>query len=102
MAKSIKKEPLGYPKSMFLQNGHPVLEISGFDEISGLEVISGMSEILKNKQLKAGCIEVHFRRLDERGVGHAPREIENRLKRAGFSVNWCDPSHIIATRGLSR
>jgi len=39
MAKSIKKEPLGYPKSMFLQNGHPVLEISGFDEISGLDAV---------------------------------------------------------------
>jgi hypothetical protein len=36
MPKSIKKEPLGYPKSIILQNGHPVLEISGFDEISGL------------------------------------------------------------------
>jgi hypothetical protein len=36
MAKSIKKEPLGYPKSIILQNGYPVLEISGFDEISGL------------------------------------------------------------------
>jgi hypothetical protein len=37
MPKSIKKEPLGYPKSIILQNGHPVLEISGFDEISGLD-----------------------------------------------------------------
>ena len=36
MVKSIKKEPLGYPKSIILQNGHPVLKISGFDEISGL------------------------------------------------------------------
>jgi len=74
------------------------IDTEGFE----LEVISGMSETLKNKQLKAVCIEVHFRRLDERGLDHAPREIENRLKRAGFSVNWCDPSHIIATRGLSR
>jgi len=44
MAKSIKKEPLGYAKSIILQNGHSVLEISDFDEISGLGNTSWMVE----------------------------------------------------------
>jgi FkbM family methyltransferase len=74
------------------------IDTEGFE----LEVITGMSDVLQNEQLKVVCVEVHFRRLNERGLDHAPREIENRLKSAGFSVNWCDPSHIIATSLPSR
>jgi len=49
MPKSIKKEPLGYPKSIILQNGHPVLEISGFDEISGLAYFLLWSPLQKGR-----------------------------------------------------
>lgn len=63
-----------------------------------LDVLRGLRQTLQNPKLRAVCVEVHFRLLDERGLAHAPSEIERMLASAGFDVAWPDASHIVATR----
>ncbi|MGB0578483.1 MAG: FkbM family methyltransferase [Limisphaerales bacterium] len=70
------------------------IDTEGFE----LDVLNGMNDLLKEEELKAVCIEVHFGRLGERGMPNAPREIEKRLTDAGFATSWADASHIIASR----
>jgi len=64
-----------------------------------LDVLRGMTGILGRKALHAVCVEVHFGLLSARGIRSAPAEIEKLLSRAGFSIEWTDPSHLVATRG---
>lgn len=63
-----------------------------------LDVLEGMQKLLVDTQVRAIFIEVHFRQLEARGQPNAPRQIERRLTESGFTVRWCDSSHISALR----
>lgn len=71
------------------------LDVEGFE----LEVLKGMRSTLGNVGLRGVFIEVHFLELNKRGLKDAPREIVQILRDSGFEAAWCDPSHIVATRG---
>ena len=71
------------------------VDVEGFE----YEVLRGMATLLANPALKALLVEVHFRRLHERGLDHAPAEIVSVLRKAGFTIRWIDLSHLAATRG---
>lgn len=70
------------------------IDTEGFE----LDVLEGLKETLQSPALRVLCIEVHFQRLNERGMDRAPAEIEAMLRRNGFAVAWPDQSHIVATR----
>ena len=70
------------------------IDTEGFE----IDILKGLSDVLKNPALHSVCVEVHFALLSERGLPSAPKEIENLLKRAGFSLHWTDASHVIASR----
>jgi len=70
------------------------IDVEGFE----LEVLEGLGNHLRNKQLRAIGIEIHFRILKERGMPRAPQAIETLLVRSGFSVSWPDSSHLLAFR----
>lgn len=70
------------------------IDVEGFES----EVLEGLGEHLKNPGLRLIGVEVHFGILKERGVPHAPQQIEDMLCRDGFSVSWPDSSHILAVR----
>jgi FkbM family methyltransferase len=63
-----------------------------------LEVLRGLAKHLACPALRAVCVEVHFGLLAERGMAHAPAEIESLLRRSGFVCHWTDASHIVARR----
>lgn len=63
-----------------------------------LEVLRGLKDTLRNRDLRALGVEVHFAQLRERGFSNAAAEIEALLVDAGFCVSWTDASHILATR----
>jgi FkbM family methyltransferase len=63
-----------------------------------LDVLRGLSHTLRQHQLRAVCVEVHFGILKERCLPNAPADIEQLLQSSGFRVTWSDPSHIVATR----
>jgi FkbM family methyltransferase len=64
-----------------------------------LDVLQGMGHIIADESLRAVCVEVHFGLLAERGLKNAPAQIEALLSEAGFSIEWPDSSHLVATRG---
>lgn len=70
------------------------IDIEGFE----LEALQGLDSTLSKPELQAVFIEVHFQKLNQRGLTDAPRQIAQMLNAKGFSVTWCDPSHIAATR----
>ena len=70
------------------------IDIEGFE----LEALQGLDSTLSRPELQAVFIEVHFQKLNQRGLTDAPRQIAQMLNAKGFSVTWCDPSHIAATR----
>ncbi len=70
------------------------IDVEGFE----YEVLEGLGDYLKKPDLRMIGIEVHFGILKERGMPHAPQQIEAMLNRDGFTVSWRDSSHIIALR----
>lgn len=70
------------------------IDVEGFE----YEVIQGLNKTLLNHQVRVIGVEIHFRILEERKLGSAPKFIEIMLENAGFSINWTDSSHIIAKR----
>lgn len=70
------------------------IDTEGFE----LDVLFGLRRTLLEKHLRIICVEVHFRLLKERGLSNAPSDIENLLADSGFSIEWPDASHIVATR----
>lgn len=70
------------------------IDTEGFE----LDVLRGMSQLLKTPELRALFVEIHFGNLAERGMANAPAEIEALLFESGFSINWVDPSHVVALR----
>jgi FkbM family methyltransferase len=63
-----------------------------------LDCLTGLEPLLAEGGLRAIGMEIHFGILADRGESDAPRKIEQMLSRAGFTVTWSDPSHIVAHR----
>ena len=70
------------------------IDVEGFEK----EVLEGLGSTLSSPEVHLIGIEVHFGLLKERGLTHAPREIEAMLKQHGFSLRWTDSSHLLAQR----
>lgn len=70
------------------------IDVEGFE----VEVFDGMPVLLRDVNLRAVCLEVHFAQLHERGMGDAAGRIVKALRVAGFRVRWVDPSHLVARR----
>lgn len=70
------------------------IDVEGYE----LDVLQGLGEHISSDSLRAIGIEVHFGLLAERGMSHAPQQIERLLKQSGYSVQWPDSSHIVAKR----
>jgi FkbM family methyltransferase len=71
------------------------IDVEGFE----LDVISGLARhILPDPRLTRLFIEVHFLQLNQRGLKDAPQQLVATLKQSGFSVQWADPSHLLARR----
>jgi FkbM family methyltransferase len=62
------------------------------------DVIEGFSGLLGNNALHTIAMEIHFALLDERNENHVPKFIVSELEKHSFTVNWTDPSHILAHR----
>lgn len=63
-----------------------------------LKALSGMPELLSQRKLTAICVEVHFDLLSKQNELDELRNVLGNLKALGFKIDWCDPSHFIATR----
>jgi FkbM family methyltransferase len=70
------------------------IDVEGFEG----EVLDGMRSVLCLPSLRAVCVEVHFRKLNERGRPQEPGRIVEMLRSSGFSVKWIDRSHLVARR----
>lgn len=70
------------------------IDVEGFES----DVLSGMGAVLKYPQLRGVFVEIHFEHSARRGLADAPGVVVNILKQNGFSINWVDPSHIVAER----
>jgi FkbM family methyltransferase len=70
------------------------IDVEGFEG----EVLDGMGAGLRLASLRAVCVEVHFRKLNERGKGREPSRIVELLRSSGFAVKWVDKSHLVAQR----
>lgn len=73
------------------------IDVEGFEAA----LMDGMTQVLGHKALRSIFIEVHFTLLEAQGKKDAPRSIVQKLREAGFSVTWPDPSHIAAVRSAS-
>ena len=63
------------------------------------EVLSGLRETLEHPRCRFVLVEVHFARLEGRGMTDAPAQIEALLRDRGFSdLRWIDFSHLAATK----
>ena len=70
------------------------IDVEGFEA----SVMEGLDKLLHFAALRAIFIEVHFTLLEAQGKKDAPRVIVQKLRDAGFTVSWPDPSHIGAVR----
>ncbi|MCX5724494.1 MAG: FkbM family methyltransferase [Nitrospirae bacterium] len=70
------------------------IDTEGFE----LDVLRGLQFTLRHASVRTLCIEIHFSLLKERGLPHAPSDIEQLLVSSGFSLLWPDASHLIASR----
>jgi hypothetical protein len=70
------------------------IDVEGYE----YEVLKGMPQILSAAKLKCVILEVHFSILRKRGLYDAPKSIVQMLTRAGLTVRWIDPSHLLASR----
>ena len=70
------------------------IDVEGFEG----EVLDGMGSMLDLRSLRTVCVEVHFRKLDERGKRHEPIRITRLLQSHAFTVKWVDRSHFVGRR----
>ena len=70
------------------------IDVEGFEG----EVLLGMEETLASSELRSVLVEVHFMKLEQRGQATMPIRIEKLLRGKGFTTNWVDASHLVATR----
>jgi FkbM family methyltransferase len=79
----------GYPTPAVIK-----IDVEGFEG----EVLDGMTSALDLPSLRAICVEVHFRALNERGKSHEPTRLVRLTEKHNFIVRWTDVSHFIARR----
>ncbi len=70
------------------------IDVEGFEE----EVLLGMEKLIRQPELKAIFVEVHFGLLEKMGRPLAPNNINKILTAAGFDTSWLDSSHLQAIR----
>ncbi len=71
------------------------VDVEGFE----LEVLLGLRKTLTGMPRGVVLIEVHFSVLEKRGMGDAPKKIQELLRSAGFTkLEWVDYSHLLATK----
>jgi FkbM family methyltransferase len=70
------------------------VDVEGFEG----EVLDGMTSLLYLPSLRAICVEVHFRALNERGKPQEPTRLVRLAEAHNFSVKWTDVSHFVAQR----
>jgi FkbM family methyltransferase len=70
------------------------IDVEGFEG----EVLDGMGSVLRSGSLRAVCMEIHFRKLNERGKEREPARIVQLLQSNDFAVKWVDRSHLVAQR----
>jgi len=70
------------------------IDVEGFEE----DVLLGGQKVFANPACREVLIEMHFTRMDERGLGDSASRIVSMLKSWNYKVNWVDPSHIHAKR----
>eukprot|EP01037_Dinobryon_pediforme_P029327 gene29327-32921_t len=70
------------------------IDVEGFE----IDVVAGLTGMLNDPRLRAIFIEVHFLEIGKRGLSHAISEMTHTLQRAGFQLEWLDPSHLEARR----
>jgi FkbM family methyltransferase len=70
------------------------IDVEGFEE----EVLRGATATFSEKSCRHLLIEVHFGRIEERGLGDAAARLVKMLKQWGFTMQWVDASHLHARR----
>jgi FkbM family methyltransferase len=70
------------------------IDVEGFE----LEVVRGMQDLLRASSCRHVFVEVHFLKLQERGLANAAKELCRVLGSLGFAVSWIDASHLHARR----
>ena len=88
-----------YRADSIIAAGHAVpavikIDVEGFEG----EVFDGMASALDLPSLRAVCVEVHFRALNERGKPHEPARLIRLVEEHNFAVKWTDVSHFVAQR----
>lgn len=73
------------------------IDVEGFES----DVLKGILNVLKQPNLRAVFVEVHFEQSARRGMADAPSVVVDSLERNGFTVKWIEPSHIAAERNVS-
>lgn len=71
------------------------IDVEGFEE----DVLKGGTRVFGAAGCREILVEMHFTRMDERGLGDSASRIVAMLKGWGYRVDWVDPSHIHAKRG---
>jgi FkbM family methyltransferase len=70
------------------------IDIEGYE----LEALQGMKAVLTSPRPLLVFLEVHFAVLNGRGIPDAATRITGLLRDAGFTIDWLDPSHLLASR----
>jgi FkbM family methyltransferase len=70
------------------------IDVEGYEG----EVCSGGQSTFTRPESKSIFIEVHFKRLEQRGRAETPSRIVHQLRQWGYKLNWVDPSHLHAMR----
>jgi FkbM family methyltransferase len=88
-----------YRADSIVSAGHAVpavikIDVEGFEG----EVLDGMTSVLGLPSLRAICVEVHFRVLDERGKPYEPTRLVRLVESQNFMIKWTDVSHFVAQR----
>ena len=88
-----------YRADSIVAAGHTVPSVIKMDvEGSEGEVFDGMTSTIDLPSLRAVCVEVHFRALNERGKPQEPGRLVRLAEMHDFKVKWTDVSHFVAQR----
>ncbi len=70
------------------------IDVEGFE----LDILAGANKTLNSVNLKTIIVEVHHTLLDARGIKNGAKEISKLLRSKGYSIEWLDPSHLLAKK----
>ena len=70
------------------------IDVEGFEE----EVLKGGVATFSDLSCRHVLVEVHFSRIEQRGLGDAAARIVKMLKQWGYTIGWVDASHLHAGR----